>query len=58
MRRSILGDLAIFALAILAGPSGIAQAQTAPAAATNDLQRSVEVLDTTSPPRAAPRAAR
>jgi hypothetical protein len=36
MRCSILADLAIFALAILVGPSGIvAQAQTA--AATNDL---------------------
>jgi virginiamycin B lyase len=49
MRRSILADLAIFALAILVGPSGIAnpaQAQTgAPAAATNDLQRSFEIYN-------------
>ena len=49
MRRSILADLAIFALAILVGPGGIAnlaQAQTgAPAAATNDLQRSFEIYN-------------
>src|SRR5215467_16403536 len=49
MSRSIVADLAIFALAILAGPSGIAdlaQAQTSPpAAATNDLQRSFEIYN-------------
>ena len=49
MGRSILADLAIFALAILVGPAGIANlahAQTgAPAAATNDLQRSFEVYN-------------
>ncbi len=47
MRRSIVADLAIFALAILVGPSAIAnlaQAQTAArAVATNDLQRSFEM---------------
>jgi virginiamycin B lyase len=49
MRRSILADLAIFALAILVAPSGVAtlaRAQTgAPAAATNDLQRSFEIYN-------------
>src|SRR5215471_7047839 len=50
MRRSALADLAIIALATLAGPAGIgnfAQAQTgAPAAAaTNELQRSFEVYN-------------
>jgi mono/diheme cytochrome c family protein len=48
MRRSILADLAI-ALAILAGTSGLANlvhAQTgAPAAATNDLQRSLKIYN-------------
>ena len=50
MRRSAFADLAIIALATLAGPAGIgnfAQAQTrAPAAAaTNDLQRSFEIYN-------------
>ena len=48
MRRSILADSAILALAILVAPSiaNLAQAQTgAPAAATNALQRSVEIYN-------------
>jgi len=49
MRRSIVADLAIFALAILVGPSAIAnlaQAQTAArAVAPNDLQRSFEIYN-------------
>src|SRR5262252_5323065 len=49
MRRSIIADLAIFTLAVLVGPSGIAipaKAQTsAPAAATNDLQRSFKIYN-------------
>src|SRR5215468_12390567 len=49
MRRSIIADLAIFTFTILVGPVGIAnlaQAQTrAPAAATNDLQRSFEIYN-------------
>ena len=50
MRRSIIADLAIFALAILVGPGAVAnlaQAQTAAraVAATNDLQRSFEIYN-------------
>src|SRR5215831_20057380 len=49
MRRSFIADLASFILAIVAVASGVAslaQAETnAPAAATNDLQRSFEVYN-------------
>ena len=49
MRRRFIADLAIFTVAILVGPSGftsLAQAQTsAPAAATNDLQRPFKIYN-------------